>query len=320
MDTFVDSSWYFLRYCDASNDERAFDPEKADYWMAVDQYIGGVEHAVLHLLYARFITKVLHDMGLVSVEEPFEALFTQGMLVKDGAKMSKSKGNVVPPDEYYGRYGADAIRLFELFIGPPTDDAVWSDNGVEGTSRFLDRVWRMATGEMGEVLRREPTPEDREVLAEAHRTLEAVTDDIDRFSFNTAVAHLMTFANTLQAGLRDGLAESVFAESVRIMLLMLSPMAPHMSHELWERLGYGDMLATERWPEYDPDLVKRAVVTMVIQVNGKVRDRLEVDADIDATAAEQAALAAEKVQQWLEGRTVRKVIARPPSIVNIVVG
>jgi leucyl-tRNA synthetase len=320
MDTFVDSSWYFLRYADARNSEEIFDPAKANYWMEVDQYVGGVEHAVLHLLYARFITKVLHDMGLVEASEPFRALFTQGMLVKDGAKMSKSKGNVVSPAEYYLRYGADAIRLFELFIGPPTDDAIWSDNGVEGTSRFLDRIWRMATGEVGTIEDREPNDADREVLAEAHRMVKNVTEDIDRFSFNTAVAHLMTFANTLQAGLRAGLGRDVHTEAVRLVLLLLSPMAPHLSHELWERLGHGSMLATESWPEWDSDLVARDVVTMVIQVNGKVRDRVDVPADIDAETAEQTALASERIQEWVEGKQVRKVIARPPNIVNIVVG
>ena len=320
MDTFVDSSWYFLRYADARNTDEIFDPAKANYWMEVDQYVGGVEHAVLHLLYARFITKVLHDMGLVEAEEPFRALFTQGMLVKDGAKMSKSKGNVVSPEEYYLRYGADAIRLFELFIGPPTDDAIWSDNGVEGTSRFLDRIWRMATGEIGTIEDRTPGEADREVLAEAHRMVQSVTEDIDRFSFNTAVAHLMTFANTLQAGLREGLAREVHTEAIRLVLLLLSPMAPHLSHELWERLGHGSMLATEAWPQWDPELVARDVVTMVIQVNGKVRDRIDVPADIDAETAERTALESERIREWVEGKQVRKVISRPPNIVNFVVG
>jgi leucyl-tRNA synthetase len=320
MDTFVDSSWYYLRYCDARNDEAIFDPEKVDYWMEIDQYIGGVEHAVLHLLYARFITKVLHDMGMVRAEEPFGALFTQGMLVKDGAKMSKSRGNVVSPEAYYFRYGADAIRLFELFMGPPTDDAIWSDNGVEGTARFLDRVWRMAKGRVGAIEDRAPNEGDREVLADAHRMVQVVTEDIDRFSFNTAVAHLMTFANTLQAALRKGLDRETHRESVRLMLLLLSPMAPHVSHELWEELGYGSMLATESWPSWDADLVRRDVVTMVVQVNGKVRDRIEVDAAIDEAAAEQIARASARIQQWIDGQEIHKVIARPPNLVNLVVG
>ncbi len=322
MDTFVDSSWYYLRYCDAHNDEAIFDPEKVKYWMPVDQYIGGVEHAVLHLLYARFVTKVLHDMGLVPVDEPFARLFTQGMLVKDGAKMSKSKGNVVSPDSYYERYGADAIRLFELFIGPPTDDAIWSDHGVEGTYRFLDRVWRMATGSVGKTVDRPESAEDREVLADAHRTVKKVTEDIDRFSFNTAVAALMEFSNTLNGYLKSQVgARRVTVDAVvEMMLLMLSPMAPHMAHELWELTGHDGMLAAQMWPSWDEDLVRRDVVTMVVQVNGKVRDRVDVDVDISPADAEATAMGLEKIERWLEGGTVRKVIARPPNLVNIVVG
>ena len=320
MDTFVDSSWYFLRFCDPHNDQAIFDPEKVAYWMPVDQYIGGVEHAVLHLLYARFVTKVLYDMGLVAVDEPFQRLFTQGMLVKDGAKMSKSKGNVVAPDPYYERFGADAIRLFELFIGPPTDDAVWSDHGVEGTARFLDRVWRMGTGEIGRVDDRPPGPEDRRILQVAHRTLKKVTGDIDRFAFNTAVAALMSFANALQDYLREGAERGTFDQAFRLMLLMLGPMAPHVAHELWERRGYGTMLATEAWPEWDPELVREETVTMVVQVNGKVRDRIEVPADIADEEAERLALASERVAKWLDGGSVKKVIVRAPRLVNVVVG
>ena len=316
MDTFVDSSWYYLRYCDADNSAAIFEPSKVAYWMAVDQYVGGVEHAVLHLLYARFITKVLHDMGLVPVLEPFTRLFTQGMLVKDGAKMSKSKGNVVTPDLYYERYGADAIRLFELFVGPPTDDAVWNDAGLEGTSRFLERVWRMVTGETNAV-DREPSPDDREVLAVAHRAVKKVTEDIERFRFNTAVAVLMSLANVMADYLRRGARRETFDELVRLMLLMLAPMAPHMSHELWERTGRGDMLAVEPWPVWDPDLVKEEVVTLVVQVNGKVRDRIEVPADIDAAEAERVALSSPKIVQY--ATNVEKVISRPPNLVNLVV-
>jgi leucyl-tRNA synthetase len=319
MDTFVDSSWYFLRYCDPHNAEAIFDPAKVGYWMPVDQYIGGVEHAVLHLLYARFVTKVLHDMGLVAVDEPFARLFTQGMLVKDGAKMSKSKGNVVPPDDYYERYGADAIRLYELFIGPPTDDAVWTDQGVEGTARFLDRVWRMGIGEIGETVDREPSAEDRAILGVAHRTLRKVTADIDRFSFNTAVAALMSFSNELQDYLRSGARAEAFAEAYRLMLLMLAPMAPHLAHELWERTGGEGMLAVQPWPAWDADLAREDTVTMVLQVNGKVRDRVEVDASIDAGEAERVALASPKVQAWVDGKPIRQVISRPPRLVNVVV-
>ena len=321
MDTFVDSSWYYLRYCDAHNQQAIFDPEKVRYWMPVDQYVGGVEHAVLHLLYARFITKVLHDLGLAEVEEPFARLFTQGMLVKDGAKMSKSKGNTVAPDPYYERYGADAIRLFELFIGPPTDDAVWNDRGVEGTSRFLDRVWRMGTGEIGHLSERLETDADREVLAVAHRTLKKVTEDIEKFRFNTAVAALMSLGNTLIDYLRsgEGARRETFDEAFRLLLLMLAPMTPHLTHELWERLGRGSMLADEPWPVWDQDLVREEVVTMVIQVNGKVRDRMEVPASIAAEEAERLALASTRIRQYVDGGKVARVISRPPNLVNVVV-
>ena len=320
MDTFVDSSWYYLRYCDPHDEKRIFDPDAVKYWMPVDQYVGGVEHAVLHLLYARFVTKVLHDIGLVDVEEPFARLFTQGMLVKDGAKMSKSKGNVVSPDRYYARYGADAIRLFELFIGPPTDDAVWNDNGVEGTFRFLDRVWRMGTSEVGLVVDRAENPGDREVLAITHRTLKKVTEDIDRFRFNTAVAALMGLANALIDYLNsdEGGRKETFDEAFRIMILMLAPMAPHMTHELWERSGRGRMLAIEPWPTWDPDLVRQDTVTMVIQVNGRVRDRVQVSSDIDPVEAEKVALESDKVKALLDGKKVERIIARPPNLVNVV--
>ncbi len=319
MDTFVDSSWYFLRYTDVGNTEAMFDRAKAAYWMAVDQYIGGVEHAVLHLLYARFITKFLADIGMSPVSEPFTRLFTQGMIVLAGGKMSKSKGNVVSPDDFFRSHGADALRLYHLFIGPPTDQAIWNDQGVDGTWRFLDRVWRMGLGELGGTVDREPVPADREILAVAHRTLAKVTEDIERFTFNTAVAALMSYANALQNYLRTGARTETFREAYRLMLLMLSPMAPHLSHELWERLGYGTMLAVEAWPEPDPGLLREETATMILQVNGKVRDRVEVPVGVSPEEAERVAFASEKVRAWIDGQTVVQVVARPPRLVNVVV-
>ncbi len=319
MDTFVDSSWYFFRYADSHNSEEIFDRDKAAYWMPIDQYIGGVEHAILHLLYARFITKFFADIGLSDVQEPFTRLFTQGMIVKDGAKMSKSKGNVVPPDEYYENFGADAMRLFELFVGPPTDDAVWNDNGVAGTKRFLDRVWRMLDDGQSFVAR--PTDErDSELLAETHRAIKKVTDDIERFHFNTTVPALMELANTFGTYLADSPHEATFRQAFEYLILMLSPMAPHIAHELWEMTGHESMLAREPWPEFDPDLVKQSSVTMVVQVNGKLRARIEVDADISADDAEKAALDSERVQEWLDGKEIRKIVVREPNLVNVVVG
>ena len=318
MDTFVDSSWYYFRYADPHNDEAMFEPAKPAYWMPVDQYIGGVEHAVLHLLYARFITKFLYDQGLSSVEEPFARLFTQGMITLGGAKMSKSKGNVVDPVDHFASHGADALRLYHLFMGPPTDDAVWNDRGVDGTRRFLDRVWRLAT-ESHNYSNRAADDRDREMLGLAHRTLRKVTEDINGFHFNTAVPALMILANELQEYVSDEPREETVAEVLRLLVLMLSPMAPHIAHELWEQLGHGDMLATEAWPEWDPELAAEETAVLVIQVDGKVRDRVEVPADISRERAEELALSSRKVQDFLDGRTVQRVIARPPDVVNLVV-
>ncbi|HEY6634841.1 MAG TPA: leucine--tRNA ligase, partial [Acidimicrobiia bacterium] len=319
MDTFVDSSWYFFRYADARNDAAIFDPAKPAYWMPLDQYIGGVEHAILHLLYARFITKVLFDMDLSSVEEPFARLFTQGMITMDGAKMSKSRGNVVDPVELFASHGADALRLYHLFMGPPTDDAAWNENGVDGTRRFLERVWRQATEEH-RFSERDEDDSDRALLGTAHRTVRKVTEDIDRFHFNTAVPALMVLSNELADYLTRAPRRETHEEVVRLLVLMLAPMTPHLAHEMWERRGYGDMLAREPWPEWDEDLAREDTVTLVVQVNGKVRDRFEVSADITAEQAEEAALASERVQEWIDGQQVKRVIARPPSLVNVVVG
>jgi leucyl-tRNA synthetase len=316
MDTFVDSSWYFFRFTDPHNDHIAFEPDKARYWMAVDQYIGGVEHAILHLLYARFITKFLSDVGYSAVTEPFARLFTQGMITLGGSKMSKSKGNVVDPLELFDSHGADALRLYHLFIGPPTDDAAWDTNGVEGTWRFLDRLWRVVT----ETDRFDETSTNRELLAQAHRAVKKVTEDIERFVFNTAIPPLMTLVNSLSDAARSGVDRATFDQVVEFLIKLLAPMAPHVSHELWERTGHDTMLATEPWPEWDADLVTQATVVMVVQVNGKVRERVEVPADIEPDEAERIALGLEKVQGWIDGGEVRKVIARPPNLINFVVG
>ena len=321
MDTFVDSSWYFMRFTDPGNEAAAFDRAKAEYWLPVDQYIGGIEHAVLHLLYARFFTKVLYDLDLLGVQEPFQRLFTQGMLTKGGAKMSKSKGNVVAPDPYYEGYGADAIRLYHYFLGPPTDDAAWSDDGVEGTARFLTRVWRMATGEAGAVSDRSATSADDEMLRVAHRTVKKVTGDIDRFHFNTAVAALMEFGNALRAyiGSEEGARRETLDACLEMMILMLAPMTPHIAHEMWEATGHDSMLGKEDWPSWDESLAALETVTMVVQVNGKVRDRFEVPADISDDEAQAMALASERVQAYTGGSDPDRVIVRAPKLVNVVV-
>ncbi len=318
MDTFVDSSWYFFRYADVENTNAMFERSKPAYWMPVDQYIGGIEHAVLHLLYARFITKFLYDEGLSTVEEPFARLFTQGMITLDGAKMSKSKGNVVDPLALFASHGADALRLYHLFIGPPTDDAGWNDRGVDGTRRFLDRVWRIATTD-AELSDRAESDADRELVGLAHRTLKKVTEDIDRFHFNTAVPALMVLSNEFNTYLGEEPRQATYDEVLKMLLLMLSPMTPHIAHEIWEIKGYGSLLALQAWPEFDPELAREETAMLIVQVNGKVRDRLEVPADITADNAEEMALASEKIQTWLEDGELKKVIARPPNLVNLVI-
>jgi leucyl-tRNA synthetase len=311
MDTFVDSSWYFLRFCDPDNKLLPFSKEAVERWMPVDQYIGGIEHAILHLMYARFFMKALGDVDLAPKElrEPFKRLFTQGMIRMGGSKMSKSKGNLVAPSKYLDTTGADALRLFHLFVGPPADDVDWSeqtDEVIEGCARFLRRVWRLALD--GEAA---PAPADPTAIDKAaHRLIARVTDDFERWSYNTAVAALMEYTNLLY---KDG--ATPFA--VDTLLLLLAPMAPHASAELWER-RHGTHVHTQTWPVADPAMLTVEATTMVVQVNGKVRDRIEVPPTISAEDAEALALASTKVQEQLGGGLPKKVIARPPKLVNIV--
>jgi leucyl-tRNA synthetase len=336
MDTFVDSSWYFLRFCDPANAEAPFDPAAAAHWMPVDQYIGGIEHAILHLLYARFYTRALVDVGLAPGlgREPFRRLFTQGMIRMDGTKMSKSKGNLVAPAKYYETVGADGLRLFHLFVGPPADDFDWTDQTdqvIEGCGRFLDRLWRLAepataaaaTAEAGTAAARDGGRSDGDtaVVRAVHRTVQHVGDDLERWSYNTAVARCMELVNLLQRYVRsaDGPHGEVLAEACDALLLLLAPMAPHVTAELWERRHPGlAPLHAQPWPSYDPALAAEETVTLVVQVNGKVRDRLEVDPSIDEEAARGAALASPKVRQALGGSEPRRVVVRPPRLVNVV--
>ena len=324
MDTFVDSSWYFLRFCDPWTEGVPFDPAAASHWMPVDQYIGGIEHAILHLLYARFWTKALADLGMApaDIREPFRRLFTQGMIRMGGSKMSKSKGNLVPPAKYFETVGADALRLYHLFVGPPADDVDWSDQTeevIEGCARFLQRVWRLGTGEVANatIVERDPEPADLDQVRATHRLIAKVTEDFDRWSYNTAVAALMDFANRLHKYAQSGGRRETYDDAVDTMLLLMAPMTPHIAAELWEQ-RCGAHIHAEGWPEADPDLVTESRATLVIQVNGKVRDRIEVDASIDAAEAERLALASDKVRQVLDGNPPRRVIAKPPNLVNVV--
>ncbi|HEY8583626.1 MAG TPA: leucine--tRNA ligase [Capillimicrobium sp.] len=324
MDTFVDSSWYFLRYCDASNDQAAWDPAVVAEWMPVDQYIGGVEHAILHLLYARFFVKALADLGHLSVQEPFARLFTQGMITRDGAKMSKSKGNVVSPQAIVERYGADTARAYILFIGPPEHDADWSDEGVEGVHRFLSRLWRLsdelaASGRIeGEVA---PPPglegADLQLARKAAWAVDKVTNDMaGRFAFNTAIAAVMELTNEVSR-LRDEAAPDVKRYALATGASLLFPFAPHVSADAYDRLT-GRRVWEEPWPDADLALLEREVVEIVCQVNGKVRDRVQAPADADRDALLALARAAPNVQAHLDGKTVVKEIVVPGKLVNVV--
>lgn len=334
MDTFVESSWYFSKYTHPRSDTEAFDMDALKYWMPVDQYIGGVEHAILHLLYARFFTKALRDLGIypVDLDEPFTRLLTQGMVLKDGAKMSKSKGNVVDPGEMIDKYGADTVRLFCLFAAPPERDFNWSDEGIEGASRFLKRIWRLfedernrlaaveaASSTVGDVV----TAHGRELRRKEHETIKKVTEDIqNHFQFNTAISAIMELVNTLYVE-RDKLTpqdNSVFASAVATVITLLSPIAPHMSAELWQKLGHASDVGGMSWPQWNPDALSKDVLTIALQVNGKLRGTMEVDASADKATLEKEALASPAVARHVEGKTVRKIVVIPGKLVNVVAG
>ncbi|HEY6729676.1 MAG TPA: class I tRNA ligase family protein, partial [Solirubrobacterales bacterium] len=327
MDTFVDSSWYFLRYLDAKNEEAPWDREAADHWMPVDQYIGGVEHAILHLMYARFFTKALADLGHLGVQEPFANLFTQGMITRDGAKMSKSKGNTVSPGDYVERYGADTARTYVCFMGPPERGGDWTDEGVEGVNRFLSRLWRLCEEveertEVGEPSA-EVEGEARELLAKTHWAIDKVTRDFQRgFQFNTVISAVMELVNDAYR-LKDGLYSSPeggaavrFATATAASLIF--PFAPHLGAEIYERLA-GGRVWEQPWPEADPNLLVSDTVTLVVQVNGKLRDRIEAPADAEKEELLRLARESEKVARHLDGQKIVKEIVVPGKLVNLVV-
>ena len=324
MDTFVDSSWYFARFTDPWNREVPFAKKAAEAWLPVDQYIGGVEHAILHLMYARFFTKALADLGLLPAEmrEPFKRLFTQGTIRLGGDKMSKSKGNLVAPEEILDREGADALRLAHLFVGPPQDSVDWEGVGIEGSARFLHRLWRLATGETRTAppVDRAPTAADDAIDKAAHRLIARVTDEYERWAYNTSVAAFMEFTNDLYKYVQSdgGARRETLDFAIDTVLLLMAPMTPHITAELWAQRHAGEHVHEQSWPAADPAKLTLDTVTMVVQVNGKVRDKLEVPTDIDEPEAERLALASEKVQNHLDGVTPKKVIVRPPKLVNIV--
>ncbi|MGI6143802.1 MAG: leucine--tRNA ligase [bacterium] len=329
MDTFICSSWYYFRYTDARNAEAPFGKEAVDYWMPVDQYIGGIEHAVLHLLYSRFFTKVLYDVGLIDCQEPFTNLLTQGMVIKDGAKMSKSKGNVVTPEEIFTKYGADTARLFILFASPPERDLDWSDQGVEGAWRFLNRVWRLVNNNADYIKTAAGGKEalsqaDTDLRRQLHETIKKVTEDIEeRFNFNTAISAIMELVNGIyryQDKLEIGEQNpQIVREALEKTVLLLAPFAPHLMEELWHVLGHEDSVHQQEWPAYDPEALVQEETKIVIQVNGKLRERLQVPVGIAQAELEEKVLSLERIRALTAGKEIVKVINVPGKLINIVV-
>jgi leucyl-tRNA synthetase len=336
MDTFVDSSWYFYRFCDPKNDTLPFEPAKAKYWMPVDFYSGGVEHAILHLIYSRFFTRVFRDLGMVDHDEPFKHLLTQGMVLKDGAVMSKSKGNVVDPDDMLQKYGADALRLYVMFVAPPEKEVEWSDAGLEGSWRFLARIWRFvdqwcdaakgapSTATFGaEGLNRA----ERQLRRKTHETIRRVTVDVEqRIHLNTAVSALMELVNdlyaygeTLTTGAPRPQARAVLREAIEALVIMVSPFAPHTAEELWERLGHVDGLTKTPWPSFDEQVAKPEEIVIPVQVNGKLRSRLTVPAETPESELRELALADPAVRAHTDGKTVKSVIVAKGKLINVVV-
>ncbi len=331
MDTFVESSWYFLRFCSPKCDTGPFDRDAVSYWMPVDQYIGGIEHAVLHLLYSRFYTKVLRDLGYLDIDEPFAALLTQGMVLKDGRKMSKSAGNVVDPDQMIEKYGADTVRLFLLFAAPPEKDLEWSDQGIDGCYRFLNRLWRLMvehaqvlSGASGDFSFDSLSSAAKEAVRETHRLIKKVTEDISSFKFNTAIAALMEYVNRIQeleGDIRweDANEASAMRDCFSRVALVISPFVPHFADEVWSVLGNDGFTLEQSWPDYNEEWVKRDTITLIIQVNGKVRGKEEVPAGLSREELERIAVNSPRVKRWIEGKNIVKVIVVPNKLVNIVV-
>ena len=348
MDTFVCSSWYFLRYCSPHNDNDAFDSKKVSYWMPVDQYIGGIEHATMHLIYSRFFTKVLYDKGLIKFKEPFMKYFPHGVVNLNGQKMSKSKGNIVNPSEIYNRYSADTLRLYILFMGPADSPVDWSDSAVEGANRFLKRLWRLAVrniklaggpksagGKRGildetsadikeEFRKGKLTDFEKELYRKLHQTIKKVTDDIlNRFNFNTAISSIMELVNLMykyQEDTKDDKKSiALVKELTQKLLILLSPVVPFITEELWLKAGNPGSIHKVPWPDYDKEIAKEELVTIIFQVNGKLRDRMGLPLNTSAEEIEKYALSSGKVKKFIEGKEIIKKISVPNKLINIVV-
>ncbi len=330
MDTFFDSSWYYFRYCSPQSDHLPFIPEKAAHWLPVDIYVGGVEHAILHLIYARFFCKLLRDLGLTDIDEPFPHYLGQGMVTKDGAKMSKSKGNVVDPDEMITKYGADATRLFMLFASPPEKEFAWDEKAIEGTSRFLHRIWKFfhefshLWTEPESAVPGSGGHEIPPLRVKMHQCIKKVTRDIDpRNHLNTAISTIMELFNQIRRDSPDLIktpdGRSLVREAFQSLLLLLSPFAPYIAEELWERGGQSTLIAESSWPQFDPDLACEETVTVVVQVNGKVRAKLAVERDLPDEQVKEMALGLERIRAFVGDLPPKKVICVPNKLVNIVI-
>jgi leucyl-tRNA synthetase len=319
MDTFVDSSWYFYRYCDAHNGNAPFDSNVIARWFPIDQYIGGVEHAILHLIYSRFWTKMMRDIGVVKNDEPVKRLFTQGMVIKDGSKMSKSVGNVVSPDDIVAKFGADAARLYSLFAAPPDRDLDWQEDGVSGIQRFLGRLYRFVTRHAHRNGSGPQSESDRSALRKLHQTIGKITSDFDsRWHFNTSIASLMELVNELYA-LEAGLTDGTVREICRSITLLLAPFAPYTAQDLWAELGNQGPVFRDTWPAYDAELAKDDLVEIPVQVNGKLRGHIHAPHGASKEELEKLAFANEKVKVFVEGKSIVKVVAVQDRLVNIVV-
>jgi len=329
MDTFMCSSWYFLRYASPDYDKGPLDPERLKRWLPVDQYTGGAEHATMHLLYARFFIKALQDMGIVDFDEPFTRLYNQGVIVIERQKMSKSRGRVITPDEYVEELGADAVRAYLMFIGPWDQGGEWDDRGIKGVARWLNRVWNLVAGtyakDVSKIVQAEldgrgASRAEKELRHITHKTIKRVTEDLERFRFNTMLAALMEFTNYLGKVVEEKLVSSAaWQEAIDALLLLLAPTAPHLAEELWTRTGHSYSIHNQAFPTWDKALVAEEEFTLVIQVNGKLRDRVNVPVSITEEQARELALSRERIKHYLEGSEVARIIYVPRRLVNIVV-
>lgn len=319
MDTFVDSSWYFLRYASPKYRKSAFDPAAVDLWNPVDQYTGGVEHAVMHLLYARFFVKAARDLGLVSFDEPFQRLFNQGTIIYKGSKMSKSRGNVIAPDQYVASVGADVVRTYLMFIGPWEQGGEWSDSGINGAARWLNKVWDIVTKETSILPTKGNSIAVRDLERNTHKAVQRVSENIERFKYNTAISSMMEYTNQLTETYSQGLVDGVeWSKALDTLLILMAPVAPHLAEELWEFQGNEFSIHSQPWPEYNVDLAADDQVTLVVQVNGKLRERIQVSADITEDKAVTLALNSQKVKSYTDGKTIKNMIFVPGKLINIV--